>query len=240
MATMNTPDGPVTDTDPIKDFFKTLELMLGELAVAFPECKDTPGWISRLRFMVSNKNTEDMTALMRNWYDGMVGHIRACLARDPKPMLEAPVAVLQGIRFKTKWLDDDFSDESRAAIWEFMDTLNYLASLHFETPNEKLDELAKAAESLQTKFGVNFDQASGEVKFNLSALKTSLAGGDTELSTLMNSMQGLMPMMQSVMGGLFGGPPAGEATAAAPSGMHQFLASQMEGMGTVFPQPPKK
>lgn len=215
----------VAETDPVGDFFNTLSMFLGELSRSFPECSATKSWISRLQFLRTNDKNEELEQTMRDWYDGSVAIIRPCINKDPKPLLEAPITLLQAIDFKTKWMDPDLDEASHGALWEFINTLNYLATIHFETSPEKLPEIMKAAVDLQKQFGVNMDAQTGQITFNIRQVQAMMSGDGSQLASLLGSVQGIMPLAQQMMGG----------GAGAPSGMDQFLKSAMGDMGAVYP-----
>lgn len=218
------------EQDPMDEFFMILQLLLEQIIQVFPECEKTLNWTSRIRVLVENTKPEK-TSLMRNWYDGMLSCIEDCLNKNPRSMLKADVVVLKGIDFAKKWADPDLDEESRAALFEYINKLNYLATLQFEMQTENLPQLVEAAESLKKQVGLNIDQETGEVKFNIQALQETLSGGSSQLTEIMSAMQGLMPMIQNVMGGMAGDDDGSK------SGMQQYVQANMKKMGTVFPPP---
>jgi hypothetical protein len=156
--------------------------------------------------------------LIRKWYDTMKPHVEDCVKKNDNVLLRADIDILDKLDIKVKWSDPDFDDASKDVMWEYLNTLNYLACLYVESSPEEVQGLHAAASRLaeSAEFALSED---GKMSFNIRAFQ-SLITDQSKQGDIATLMASAGPLMQTLMGG------AG-AEGGAPSGLHSFLQAQM-------------
>lgn len=216
-------------SNPLEDFFQLTKTLMKAVNNVFPECTKTQEALTQLEFIEAS-NVESMkTMLIETWYQTMKPYIQECVQKNDNVLLRSNIKVLDQLDIKLKWADPEFDQESKEIMWEYINTLNYLACLHNESTPEEVQGLSTAASRLAeaAQFEISDD---GKFSFNIQAFQ-ALLSDKSKQSEIASLMPLAAPLMQNIMSGAGGG---GGMDGLAGSGLQAFLQAQMGNFGNMF------
>jgi|LauGreDrversion4_2_1035121.scaffolds.fasta_scaffold01409_12 hypothetical protein len=218
-----------SSSKPLEDFFQLTKTLMTAVKNVFPECTKTQEALAQLEF-IETSNVESLkTMLIETWYQTMKPYIQECVQKNDNVLLRSNIKVLDQLDIKTKWADPEFDQESKQIMWEYINTLNYLACLYSESSPEDVQGLSTAASRLAeaAQFEITDD---GKFSFNIQAFQ-ALLSDKSKQSEIAALMPLAAPLMQNIMGG-------GSADGAdGASGLQAFLQAQMGNFGNMFNKP---
>lgn len=188
----------------VQEFVQTLHDMLSAINEVFPECPKVALYVATFRGAVLNLPPAQEQAIQR-WHKIMGPYYDAVERRDIDTILNSGIEVLDQLGLAEKWYDPDFDEDSKDALWEYLDELNSYAKLYCQLPNgimRKIEDIAMKIAS-QTPEGqqpnVNVQQVAADVLMNLG--ENDLKDFTQSLPTLMSTMmspENMNMMMQTM------------------------------------------
>jgi len=203
--------GPVkkifTMVDPVamctQQFADLQGQFLESLIEVFPEC-DTLAQL-RVQFNLANMLPSQKTERVEEWLQYMQPFFQACTQRQALVVMKNehfPPSV-QAMDIEGKWTDPDIDEDTREAVWAYLDELNRLAqmySLYKAVPGGMMSNITQIAESMAAQMadghgmnGVNFQQITEQVQQQIKPedMDAFASGVDPSMFTnLLSSMMG--------------------------------------------------
>lgn len=160
----------------VSAFNDMLEQFIGELATTFPE----EGAIASYKAKVDLMRAANPRLILDAFMDSIAPFTDLIMKRDDSFFTKAQ-GLFADIPLAKHWTPE-LSDNTKGAIWQYLQTLNMLGSTIRTIPAEALSQIETVAEQCASSMGDNPQP------------QDMMAG----ISSIMSSMGGL--------GGLFGGP----------------------------------
>lgn len=164
-------------------FNQMLTNFFEELVEVFPDVPDIKAYADSLPTLISANTRKPMELFMA----ATAPHADAIMAKDDSLFDNLKIA---SIDFKTLWTSD-ISDNTRAAIWQYVHMLFLLGTTVSAMPPELLESIESIAQGCADKMNAN----PGAPMPDLAAMTSMLMGG----------AGGGGGLMQSLLGGLGGG-----------------------------------
>ncbi|AVK74919.1 hypothetical protein pqer_cds_497 [Pandoravirus quercus] len=142
--------------DPCQQFTDTMGDFLSTMCETFP---DDEGLRLRMRAFndIARHNQTMQDRLCRAYHNQMSRYYEACGRKDPTPFIEGRVEILSEMGFREKYADltdatlyDDpaVMEENIANVWEFINKLNYYATLYVTIPSRVMERVVDAANGI--------------------------------------------------------------------------------------------
>lgn len=160
----------------ISSFNDMMGQFLDELALTFPE--DEGIYSYKMQFKIA-RNTDPRAAL-ETYMMSVKPYAEKMMAKDPTFFTDdAPkINFLSNMNIPGLWASPDVSDATRAAVWQYMQTLYILGTTITMFPPETLSMIENAAEQCAEKM-----QNTGTFDMSaMSSLFSSIMGGGSPLA----------------------------------------------------------
>lgn len=142
--------------DPCQQFTDTMGDFLSTMCETFP---DDEALRLRMRAFddLARHNQTVQETLCRAYHNQMSRYYEACGRKDPTPFIEGRVEILSEMGFREKYADltdatlyDDpaVMEENIANVWEFINKLNYYATLFVTIPSRVMARVVDAANGI--------------------------------------------------------------------------------------------
>ncbi|AGO82667.1 hypothetical protein pdul_cds_555 [Pandoravirus dulcis] len=142
--------------DPCQQFTDTMGDFLSTMCETFP---DDEALRLRMRAFddLARHNQAVQETLCRAYHNQMSRYYEACGRKDPTPFIEGRVEILSEMGFREKYADltdatlyDDpaVMEENIANVWEFINKLNYYATLFVTIPSRVMARVVDAANGI--------------------------------------------------------------------------------------------
>ncbi|BCU03877.1 hypothetical protein [Pandoravirus japonicus] len=142
--------------DPCQQFTDTMGDFLSTMCETFP---DDEALRLRMRAFddLARHNPTVQETLCRAYHNQMSRYYEACGRKDPTPFIEGRVEILSEMGFREKYADltdatlyDDpaVMEENIANVWEFINKLNYYATLFVTIPSRVMARVVDAANGI--------------------------------------------------------------------------------------------
>ncbi|AGO84309.1 hypothetical protein psal_cds_506 [Pandoravirus salinus] len=240
--------------DPCQQFTDTMGDFLSTMCETFP---DDEALRLRLRTFneIARPNQSMQDLLCRAYHKQMSPYYEACGRKDPTPFIEGRVDILAEMGFQEKYADltdatlyDDpgVMEENIANVWEFINKLNYYATLYVTIPSRVMERVVDAANGImenedpiaainpmsmvQMSKGILSGMTSNDRDRLLNGLPlllrtiTSSSVGDQAASAGVD-IAGIMGVLQQAMAG---GAPGADGAGGMQSSMVAMLAALAE------------
>jgi len=186
----------------ITQFVQLEGQFLESLIEVFPECAALTR--VRIQFNLASMLASQKTERVEEWLQYMQPFFHACTQRRAEVVMKNenfPPSV-QAMDIESKWRDPDIDDETKTAVWAYLDELNRLAqmySLYRAVPNSMMTNITQIAESMAARMaddgvgGVDFQAITEQVQqqINQEDMDTFARGVDPAMFTnLLSSMMG--------------------------------------------------
>jgi hypothetical protein len=139
-----------TNPDKLRQGFVLLaESLLKSVADVFPEVDDCAHALELFQALVKgNAARED--AFIRHCRTLFDAETEGLSARDPEAIFRVcdGVEVLQHLDLRSRWIDSDFSEESKANFWQFLSALDTYSGLYCAVPTSVLGKIEGLARQL--------------------------------------------------------------------------------------------
>lgn len=109
-----------------QSFLDTLETLLLGLRSVFPECPHVKENLDDLQENII-PNSCGRHLVITKWHNDMKPYYGACERRNIEKILASDLDLVSELHMNEKWGDAGFSDESKEALWHFIDDLNKYA-----------------------------------------------------------------------------------------------------------------
>jgi hypothetical protein len=199
-------------TATLNKFCNTMLEFLESVNEVFPECVDTASALMQMRVLMSTNMMETKDKLVREWHNKMGPHYEACGKRNDNMILNAEIPMLSKFHIAEKWQDPEFDQDSKDAMWEYINMMNKLAAVHCAGTPSSMGMLHEATAKFMQSMGVQ-QAADGTVSFNAHTVtefvQKSMSEGEVArmVNELLpgvdgNALQGLLAQtMSSADGG---------------------------------------
>ena len=205
----------MTAPTPLDCFVELMIEFVEAMNDIFPECDKTYTNLCELREITQAKATEKLDKLVRVWHLGMSPHFAACTQCDDSIMLRQ-ASILSRFDMKKKWQDPQFNDDSKEAVWAYINQLNKLSALHCETsPDIQTTLLGHASRFMSEHVDVKED---GTVSINPASIQRYVKENVTP--------ERVSELVSKVMGG---GGEDGEESGFAQIMITQFTSMMQKG-----------
>jgi hypothetical protein len=174
---------------------------LESLIEVFPEC-DALAQL-RMQFNLASMLASQKTERVEEWLQYMQPFFQACTQRQADVVMKNanfPPSV-QAMDIEGKWADPDIDEDTRQAVWAYLDELNRLAqmySLYKAVPGGMMTNITQIAESMAAQMAngggnLNFQQITEQVQQQIKPedMDAFASGVDPSMFTnLLSSMMG--------------------------------------------------
>lgn len=195
-----------TQTNKLRQGFINLaESLLESIADVFPECDSTSAVLRIFRALLKdNADLEDKFVwrchkLFKEYSDGIQSH-------DPETLFAIleQLEHLRNINLRDKWEDPDFTDDSKANLWQYVSALKTYADLYTAVPKNVMSKIETVAGTLGEQL------AKGELdlkNMDIGALGQNLLSdlSPEELSVFESKLPEIYSSLSQVAGSLGAG-----------------------------------
>nr|UDO47496.1 hypothetical protein [Pandoravirus massiliensis] len=241
--------------DPLDQFANVMADFLSTMCETFPD--DAALQMRKQLFDDVARNSRMMQErLCRAYHDQMSPYYESCSRKDPTPFIEGRVEILAEMGFREKYADltdaalyedPKVMEENIANVWEFIDKLNYYATLHMTVPAAVMERVVDVAndivergdhvdrlnpfEMVRMSKGILSGMSNNDCEQLLSNLPllmrtaTSTSVGNQAASAGVD-IQGIMGVLQMALSGQT--PQGAQAAGAAPPSFLATLAALAE------------
>lgn len=134
-----------------EEFHKILNEFLGEMAGVFDDCENCNNLFeTHSGFMkglpVAFVADEAKKRILSEWHQQLHPYYDACKNKNPLPLFECNFSILAKINFRQKWHEICEDPTSVDNIWEYINQLNRLATIHHSIPAGILTKVTSLVE----------------------------------------------------------------------------------------------
>ncbi|WBR14659.1 hypothetical protein pkur_cds_485 [Pandoravirus kuranda] len=142
--------------DPLQQYTEVMADFLSTMCETFPD--DSALQLRKQLFDDVARDSRTMQErLCRAYHEQMSPYYESCSRKDPTPFIEGRVEILVEMGFREKYADltdatlyDDpkIMEENIANVWEFIEKLNYYATLHMTVPATIMERVVDVANDI--------------------------------------------------------------------------------------------
>jgi|694.fasta_scaffold13993_17 hypothetical protein len=171
----------------VSSFNDMMGQFLDELVLTFPE--DETIYEYKMKFKVARQTTPRMA--LDTYMDSVKPYAEKLMAKDPSFFTDDAknISLLSDMNIEKLWVTPEVSEQTRAAVWQYLQTLYILGTTITMFPPETLSMIESVAEKCAENM-----QESGS--FDMSAMSTlfsSLMGSGGAMSPLALGGMGARP-----------------------------------------------
>lgn len=158
-----------------ESFIALAESLLESIQEVFPECDET-GTARRLFGAIIHGDSNAEDKFLRRCMDEIRSRQERIKEHDVEALFEIAdgLSLLKTIDLRSKWSDPEFSDESKAHLWQYIEALQTYGGLYCAVPSAVMAKIEQAALSVsETMTDGQFDLS----KVDLAALGKDLIAG---------------------------------------------------------------
>lgn len=142
--------------DPLQQFAEVMADFLSTMCETFPD-DDALQLRMRLFNDVARNSRTMQERLCRAYHEQMSPYYESCSRKDPTPFIEGRVEILVEMGFREKYADltdatlyedPKVMEENIANVWEFIEKLNYYATLHMTVPATIMERVVDVANDI--------------------------------------------------------------------------------------------
>lgn len=133
----------------VQAFNELLKNFLSEMAETFPEQKSIGVFVEGFDSLVKANARKPVDLFMQ----ALTPHTDFVMARDPR-LFEQPIELGGSVNLQAIWQQEDLSDASKDAIWQYIHTLFLLGSTIQHMPQEMLQSIEAVAKDCASKVQV--------------------------------------------------------------------------------------
>ena len=208
-------------------FISLAESLLASISDVFPECKETERVLAIFRTLVKGDDTfEDK--FVRKCHAVFKIHADSLKQHEAEALFSVTESLdyVRDIDLRTKWEDPDFTDTSRAHLWQYIATLKTYADLYTAVPKEVMGKI----ESVAGNIGEQLSRGELDLAhMDLNKIGQTLLSDLTpdELSGFEGNLPDIISSMSNVAGSLGASAPGLDVAGL----MQQMAAQAGEGSG---------
>jgi hypothetical protein len=168
----------------LQAFISVMDEFLQELTKTFPEEKQIKVYYNTFKTMKKVNSRKILDSFMAE----VQKHSDKIINKDESYFLDTDDEFLNSLNIK-KWWKDDISDATKAAIWQYMNTLFVLGTTINSIPQDLLKTIESVAEDCASKMGDNPNSVD---------MGNLMAGMQNMIGNILNSQQNNEPKVKQI------------------------------------------